>query len=211
MKRRYFYFLLPPFWGLGGIFGTLAFGQVSVELVGETYTPPQVSFTVSWGSKAPYDNKIWVLAQVSTGGIGQEERALIADVIVTGNATASKSIVAGERGFWLHTDGISGSATVTAALNFANDGKNFSWCVYAFDYPPKATLQPDDTYQLRGTRPFKVNGEALIPPDANVYSGGLILSFTDATDGPGIWDCMGGRLGSEAACAELEAGRLGTN
>jgi uncharacterized protein (TIGR02145 family) len=179
MKKLYFIFLLLPLWGLGGLFGNFAFAQVSVELTGETYTPPQVSFTVSWGSKAPYDNKIWVLAQVSTSGIGSEDRALITDVSATG---ATASTVTGHRGFWLETAGDNGSATVTATLNLADGVEHFNWCVYAFDYPPNAVFQSDGSYRLRGSPPFTINGYITEP--TNTFASTCITSFTDATDNP---------------------------
>jgi uncharacterized protein (TIGR02145 family) len=184
MKKIYFIFLLLSLWGLGGLFGNFAFAQVSVKLIGETYTvPPQVSFTVSWESKAPYNNKIWVLAQYSASGIA-EERALITDVIATGAATASTSIAANYRGFWLHTDGsINGSATVTATLSIADGVEKFNWCVYAFDYPPNAVLQADETYQLHGSPPFTINGN-ISEPTNTFGPGTCITSITDATDNP---------------------------
>jgi hypothetical protein len=179
MKKLYFYLLLLFFWGLGGLFGNFASAQVSVELIGKTSTvPPQVSFTVSWGAKAPDDNKIWVLAQVSTSGIGSEERALITDVIAIG---ATASTVTGRRGFWLETSGDNGSATVTATLELGVE--RFNWCVYAFDYPPNAVSQPDGSYQLRGTPPFTINGD--ITEHSNTFGPGTcITSITDATNNP---------------------------
>jgi hypothetical protein len=185
MKKLYFYALLLPLWGLGGLFGTFAFAQVSVELMGKTYTdPPQVSFTVSWGAKAPYDNKIWVLAQYTktdASGIGQEDRALITKVSATG---ATASTVTGHRGFWLETSGSNGSATVTATLGLAPGVEKFNECVYAFDYPPNAVPQCDNTsYQLRGSPPFTINGDII--EHSNTFGPGTyITSITDATDNP---------------------------
>jgi hypothetical protein len=180
MKKLYFFLLLLPLWGSGNF----ASAQVSVELTGKTYTvpytvSPQVSFTVSWETKAPYDNKIWVLAQYSASGI-VEDRALITDVSATG---ATASTVTGHRGFWLETSGDSGSATVTATLKLADGVEQFNWCVYAFDYPPNAVLQSDGTYQLHGTPPFTINGDITEP--TNTFGlGTCITSFTDATDNP---------------------------
>jgi hypothetical protein len=217
MKKRYFNFLLLPLWGLGGLFGNFASAQVSVKLMGETYTvPPQVSFTVSWGAKAPYDNKIWALVQyakVSASGIGPEARALVTAVSkVAGAGTVSTVPEADHRGFWLKTPGNNGSATITATLSLASGVEQFNWCVYAFDYPPNAILQPDGTYQLRGTKPFKVNGGNLAA-DAGVYSGyPPITAFTDATDCPGIWDppCTPGSIGNAGACIGFNAGKIGS-
>jgi uncharacterized protein (TIGR02145 family) len=178
MKKLYYFLLLLPLWGFGGLFGNFAFAQVSVELMGKT--PPQVFFTVSWGTKAPYNNKIWVLAQVSTSGIGSEERALITDVIATG---ATASTVTGHRGFWLETSGDNGSATVTATLNLADGVENFNWCVYAFDYPPNAVAKAEGGYMLRGSPPFIINGD--ITEQSNTFGPGTcITSITDATDNP---------------------------
>jgi uncharacterized protein (TIGR02145 family) len=179
MKKLYYFLLLLPLWGSGGLSA-----QVSVELTGKTYTmPPQVSFTVSWGSKAPYNNKIWMLAQytkVSASGIGAEDRALVTEVSATG---ATASTVTGHRGFWLETSGSNSSATVTATLKLADGVENFNWCVYAFDYPPNAVSQPDGTYQLRGSLPFTINGNISVP--TNTFGPGTcIMSFTDATNNP---------------------------
>jgi uncharacterized protein (TIGR02145 family) len=172
MKKLYYFLLLLPLWGSGGLSA-----QVSVELMGKT--SPQVFFTVSWGAKAPYNNKIWVLAQVSTSGIGAEERALVTEVSATG---ATASTVTGHRGFWLETAGSNGSATVTATLDIAPGVENFNWCVYAFDYPPNAVLQSDGTYKLRGTPPFTINGDPVL---TNTFGAGTcITSITDATDNP---------------------------
>jgi hypothetical protein len=183
MKKLYFFLLLLPLWGLGGLFGTFASAQVSVELTGKTYTPPQISFTVSWGSKAPYNNKIWVLSQytkVSASGIGPEDRALVTEVSATG---ATASTVTGHRGFWLETSGGSGSATVTATLSLASGVEKFNECVYAFDYPPNAVWQCDNTYQLRGSPPFTINGDII--ERSNTFGPGTsITSITDATDNP---------------------------
>jgi uncharacterized protein (TIGR02145 family) len=184
MKKLYFYALLLPLWGLGGLFGNVAFAQVTVELAGKTYTapytaPPQVSFTVSWGSKTPYD-KIWVLAQYSASGKGAEDRALVTEVSATG---ATASTVTGHRGFWLETAGDNGSATVTATLSLAPGVEHFNWCVYAFDYPPNAISQPDGTYQLRGSPPFTINGN-ITEPTNTFGPGTCIESITDLTDNP---------------------------
>jgi uncharacterized protein (TIGR02145 family) len=193
MMKKLHLFLLLSLWGLGGLFGNFAFAQVSVELLGKTSTaPPQVSFTVSWGAKAPHDNKIWVLAQYSASGIA-EDRALITDVGATG---ATASTVTGHRGFWLETAGNNGSATVTATLGIASGVGSFNWCVYAFDYPPNAVSQSDGTYQLRGSPPFTVNGDKLADGVKTFGAGTCITSITDATDNPaGIapiaW-CSGG-------------------
>jgi uncharacterized protein (TIGR02145 family) len=173
MKKLYYFLLLLPLWGSGGLSA-----QVSVELMGKT--PPQVFFTVSWGAKAPYNNKIWVLAQVSTSGIGAEERALVTEVSATG---ATASTVTGHRGFWLETSGVNGSATVSATLGLAPGVEHFNWCVYAFDYPPNAVLQPDGSYQLRGSPPFIINDD--ITEYSNTFGPGTcITSFTDATNNP---------------------------
>jgi uncharacterized protein (TIGR02145 family) len=165
------------------LFGNFASAQVSVELTGKTYTPPQISFTVSWGSKAPYNNKIWVLSQytkVSVSGIGPEDRALVTAVSATG---ATASTVTGHRGFWLETSGSSGSATVTATLSLASGVEKFNECVYAFDYPPNAVWQCDSTYQLRGSPPFTINGD-IIERSNTFGPGTYITSITDATDNP---------------------------
>jgi uncharacterized protein (TIGR02145 family) len=173
MKKLYYFLLLLPLWGSGGLSA-----QVSVELMGKT--PPQVFFTVSWGTKAPYNNKIWVLAQVSTFGIGSEERALVTEVSATG---ATASTVTGHRGFWLETSGSNGSTTVTATLSLASGVEKFNECVYAFDYPPNAVWQSDGTYQLRGSRPFIINGN--ITEHSNTFGPGTcITSITDLTDNP---------------------------
>jgi uncharacterized protein (TIGR02145 family) len=179
MKKLYFYVLLLSLWASGGLSA-----QVSVELIGKiSIVPPQVAFTVSW-TKAPYNNKIWVLAQyakVSASGMGAEARAIITEVSATG---ATASTVTGNRGFWLEADGNNGSATVTATLSLADGVENFNWCVYAFDYPPNAVLQSDGTYQLRGSPPFTVNGDKLADGVKNFGAGTCITSITDATDNP---------------------------
>jgi hypothetical protein len=173
MKKLYYFLLLLPLWGSGGLSA-----QVSVELLGKTNNV--VSFTVSWGTKTPYDSKIWVLAQYSASGMGAEDRALITDVSATG---ATASTVTGHRGFWLETSGSNGSATVTATLDIAPGVEHFNWCVYAFDYPPNAVLQSDGTYQLRGSPPFTINGDITV--HSNTFGPGTCIeSITDLTDHP---------------------------
>jgi hypothetical protein len=145
--------------------------------------------------------------------VGTWSRALVTGATVTAGIGAA-STATGNRGFWLHTgDSNSGSATVTATLQLQQGVLQFSWCAYAFDYPPHAVLQTGGSYQLHGTPPFNVNGNALEPPEAATYSGiPPITAFTDFTGCPGIWDdpCFPGSIGVPAACsAGFTAGNIG--
>jgi hypothetical protein len=105
---------------------------------------------------------------------------LVTGVSATG---ATASAVTGYRGFRLETSGNTGSSTVTATLSLADDVEKFNWCVYAFDYPPNAVLQPDGTYQLHGSPPFTINGD--IEKTTNTFGAGTCIeSITDLTGNP---------------------------
>jgi hypothetical protein len=209
---------------MGGLFGNFAFAQapqVSVTPAGATYSlsAPQVSCTVKWTEK-PYNGQIWVIADyVKVEGastVGTWSRALVTGATVTAG-TGTASTATGNRGFWLHTgDSEKGSATVTATLQLRQGVLQFSWCAYAFDFPPHAVLQSGGSYQLHGTRPFRVNNVDLVPWDAGTYSGNpRITAFSDFTGCPGIWEdyvdpCFPGTIGAPAACSTgFTAGNIG--
>jgi hypothetical protein len=87
-------------------------------------------------------------------------------------------------GFWLEGNASTNySATITVQLT--NVPAKFNWCAYVSDYPPNAVIN-GNSYTLKGTPPFKVNG-TLLGTNITSYSGNCITSITDATDCPGLF------------------------
>jgi hypothetical protein len=172
MKKLYFYFLLLPFWGLGA---SSAWAQ-NVQLIGSNFDTGAVTFTVDVGAATP----TWVLVEYTTDpspNLATMSRATFTnETIIPSDAG---TLAAEGRGFLLTSN-----ATITATLSGVN-GSRFSWCGYAFGAPPKAVLQSDGTYQLRGTPPFIVNGVTLADDVKTFGPGTCIESFTDFTYNPG--------------------------
>jgi hypothetical protein len=170
MKKLYFIFLLLPLWGLGGF----SYAQ-SVKLIGSHFDTGAVTFTVDVGAATP----TWVLVEYTTDPSPTSaimSRATFTDVSI--NPPSAGTLAAEDRGFLL-----TGSATITAKLSGVSG--RFSWCGYAFGTPPKAVLQSDGTYQLRGTPPFIVNGVTLTDDVKTFGPSTCIESFTDFTYNPG--------------------------
>ncbi|MDR1406199.1 MAG: hypothetical protein LBI89_03240, partial [Prevotellaceae bacterium] len=162
--------------------------QVSITNMAADYTARQISFTVAWTEK-PHDNKIWVIVDYikveNAAAAGSWSRAEIGGLpAATGSATAAT--VSGNRGFWLHTSGGSGSAGVTVTLSLAAGVDKYNWCAFALNYPPEAKMKADGGYDLKGTPPFTItyNSGSSTVTGANTFDAGCITAITDATDNP---------------------------
>jgi hypothetical protein len=170
MKKLYFYLLLLPFWGLG----TSSACAQSVKLNDSNFDTGAVTFTVDVGAATP----TWVLVEYTTDPSPTSaimSRATFTDESI--NPPSAGTLAAEGRGFLLTS-----SATITAKLKDVSG--RFSWCGYAFDVPPKAVAQPDSSYQLYGTPPFRVNGVTLADDVKTFGPGTCIESFTDFTYNP---------------------------
>jgi hypothetical protein len=168
MKKLHFFFLLLPFWGLGGF----SYAQ-SVKLLGEDFTSHEVTFFVDISPAT----STWVIVEYTTT---PHDPTNMSRATFTGSVTftpsGAGSLAAENRGFWMTS-----SATVTAKLEDVS-GK-FSWCAYAFDAPPNAKVNPEGGYTLRGTPPFTINGN--IEVSAGTFGPGTCIeSITDFTYNP---------------------------
>ncbi|MDR2358442.1 MAG: hypothetical protein LBD87_01400, partial [Prevotellaceae bacterium] len=79
----------------------------------------------------------------------------------------------------------SGTYNGTVTVTLGNVPAKFNWCAYVSDYPPNAVIN-GNSYTLKGTPPFVVNGSSL-GAGVTSYSGGCITSITDATGCPGLF------------------------
>ncbi|MDR3134363.1 MAG: hypothetical protein LBU42_10175, partial [Prevotellaceae bacterium] len=180
--KKIFFSLLFPLWGLGGLSA-----QVSVSNMATDYPASKVSFTVTWTAQ-PHNDQIWVIVDyikvqdASTAG-NTWKRALVT-AVARNSGTGSAATVTGQRGFWLHTSGSSGSANVTATLSLDSGVQQYNWCAYALNYPPEAKIKAEGGYDLYGTPPFTVNGTTLLAGNTTFGPGTCITSLTDATDNP---------------------------
>jgi uncharacterized protein (TIGR02145 family) len=169
MKKLHFFFLLLPFWGLGGF----SWAQ-SVKLIGSDFTTGAVTFTVDVGAATP----TWVIVEYTTDPSPTSaimSRATFTEASCT--PSSAGTLAAEGRGFLLTS-----SATISAKLSGVSG--RFSWCGYAFDVPPNAKLKPDGSYSLHGTPPFIVNGAILTAGETTFGPGTCITSITDFTYNP---------------------------
>jgi uncharacterized protein (TIGR02145 family) len=170
MKKLYYFLLLLPLWGSGGF---SVYAQ-SVQLIGSDFDTGAATFTVDVGAATP----TWVLVEYTTDPSPTSaimSRATFTDVSI--NPPSAGILAAEDRGFLLTS-----SATITAKLSGVNDSR-FSWCGYAFNVPPNATVNPGGGYTLRGTPPFIIDG--YIEVSAGTFGPGTcITSITDFTYNP---------------------------
>jgi hypothetical protein len=167
MKKLYFIFLLFPIWGLSS-----AWAQ-SVKLLGSNFDTGAVTFTVDVGAATP----TWVLVEYTTDPSPTSaimSRATFTEALCT--PPSAGTLAAEGRGFLLTS-----SATITATLKDVSG--RFSWCGYAFNAPPNATVNPEGGYTLHGTPPFTINGN--IEVSAGTFGPGTCIeSITDFTYNP---------------------------
>jgi hypothetical protein len=187
MKTKFFFFAM--------LVSVAASAQnVQVESISSTYTgTPIVKFRVAWTGTRTYrhNTKVWLFIDYrkveNDAPVGNWTRALVTSTLTVNSLPASTATLepGNDSGFWLH--GVNGdySATVTVPVTLATDVTQFSWCAYATDYPPNVVAHSSNSYTLRGSRPFVVNGSTLTA-DQTTFSG-TITSFTDATGAPGIF------------------------
>ena len=168
--------------------------NMQITTISATYTTsPVITFKVEWTGARGYrhNTKVWVFVDYrkveNNAPAGNWMRAAItATPAVNSTPASTASLVPGNnKGFWLH--GMDGdySATLTVPLELTADVTQFNWCAYVTDYPPNAVVQGNNSYTLRGSQPFVINGTTL-PVSQTTYSG-TITSFTDATGAPGLF------------------------
>jgi hypothetical protein len=153
--------------------GFSAYAQ-SVKLIGAEFDTGAVTFTVDMGAATP----TWVLVEYTTDPSPTSaimSRATFTDESIT--PPSAGTLAAEDRGFLLTS-----SATITAKLKDVSG--RFSWCGYAFNAPPNATVNPEGGYTLHGTTPFIVNGDTLAAGVRTFGSGTCIESITDFTYNP---------------------------
>jgi hypothetical protein len=171
--------LLFPLWGLGGWGFCLSAQSVTITPIGANYSNKTVTFRVSWSGSFSPDNRVWVwidycpVAGVTPAGtFGPTRIDGVTPIDKVSNITL--------RGFFVTAN----PTTVTATLNTTQ--AKFNWCAYGSGAPPRAELQPDGSYLLKGTPPFVVND---VPLDASLtsYSDGCIETMTDLTGHPAAY------------------------
>jgi uncharacterized protein (TIGR02145 family) len=138
MKKLYFFFLLLPLWGFGGI----AHASVTVKLLDTDFTNKTVTLHVEYDNAV--NDRVWVwiyLCDMQTMFQPAE--------ISAASATSGSVLYISTQGFFV----TSSPATVTATLSNALD--QFSCCAYGSDAPPNVT-DNNGTYTFKGTPPFIV-------------------------------------------------------
>jgi hypothetical protein len=136
MKKLYYFFLLLPLWGFGGI----AHASVAVQVLGTDFTNKTVTLRVEYDNAV--NDRVWVWIYLCSMQ-GMFEPAVISEA--TGDNVAYTST--NMRGFFVTAS----PATVTATLSNATG--RFSCCAYGSDTPPNITLS-NGTYTFKGTPPF---------------------------------------------------------
>jgi hypothetical protein len=142
--------------------------------MGQNFDNGAVTFTVDVGAATP----TWVLVEYTTDPSPTSaimSRATFTDESIT--PLSAGTLDAEGRGFLLTS-----SATITAKLKDVSG--RFSWCGYAFDAPPNATVNPEGGYTLRGTPPFIVNGVTLAAGETTFGAGTCMETITDFTYNP---------------------------
>jgi hypothetical protein len=171
MKKIFFFFAM--------LASIAASATVTITPLSTDYANNKVTFRVSW-TGTPYNNRVWVwvdLCPVTGTSPGTFAQAIINNPSAT--AGSITTVAGNTRGFYVTTN----PSTVTAILSNATG--QFNWCAYGSDYPPNATAA-NETYILKGTPPFIINGNTTLGSGVNTYSGGCITSLTDQTGYPGI-------------------------
>jgi hypothetical protein len=199
--------------------------NMQITPISATYTSsPVIQFKVSWTGARTYRHniKVWVFVDYrkieNNAPAGTWTRAAVTDTPAVNStpSTTTATLVSGnDKGFWLN--GVDGdySATLTVPLTLAAGVTQFNWCAYATDYPPNVVIHGGNSYTLRGSPPFVINGSTL-PTSQTTYNA-TIHSFTDATGAPGLfpaalndhvneWGCIAGLVANEyAVCVEPSA------
>jgi uncharacterized protein (TIGR02145 family) len=138
MKKLYFFFLLLPLWGFGGI----AHASVSVQVLGTDFTNKTVTVRVEYANAVNDRAWVWIYLCSMQGMFQPAE-------ISAASATSGSGLYlsTNTRGFFVTAS----PATITATLN--NASGQFSCCAYGSDTPPNATVN-NGTYTFKGTPPF---------------------------------------------------------
>jgi hypothetical protein len=181
--------------------------NMQITPISATYTTsPVIKFKVGWTGARTYrhNTKVWVFVDYrkieNNAPAGIWTRAAVsATPAVSSSPASTATLVSGnDKGFWLN--GVDGdySATITVSLTLVAGVTQFNWCAYATDYPPNVVPQGNNSYTLRGSRPFIINGSTLTASQTT-YSG-TIISFTDATGAPGRFPAALNERPNEMGC-----------
>jgi uncharacterized protein (TIGR02145 family) len=138
MKKLYFFFLLLPLWGFGGI----AHASVAVQVLATDFPNKTVTLHVEYDYAV--NDRVWIWIYLCSMQ-GMFQPAEISAASATSGSVLYLST--NTRGFFV----TSSPATITATLSNAPDP--FSCCAYASDTPPSATVD-NWTYTFKGTPPF---------------------------------------------------------
>jgi uncharacterized protein (TIGR02145 family) len=138
MKKLYFFFLLLPLWGFGGI----AHASVTVQVLATDFPNKTVTLRVEYANAV--NDRAWVWIYLCSMQ-GMYQPAEISAASVTSGSV--QYVSTNTRGFFV----IASPATVTATLSNAPD--QFSCCAYGSDTPPNMT-ENNGTYTFKGTSPF---------------------------------------------------------
>jgi hypothetical protein len=193
MKKLFITSLLLFLIGSGSFLFAQGTRVVEIQSLGVDYgaEPPTVTFAVYWLTQpvgAMHRDTVWVFVDYALvdddGTVGQWTPASLTTVAPpVGAGTVVPGSLNG-RGFYLAGNPLGAfSSTLTVTLSTDLNGKKFSWCAYATDYPPIAT-EGNGHYVLHGTPRFIVN-DSVLPPGVKTYDGGCIESLSDATGCPG--------------------------
>jgi hypothetical protein len=195
MKKLLFFFAM--------LASVAASATVTVTPISTDYVAKKVTFKVAWTStpSAPYNNRVWIWIDFCPVTGTQPAATFSPATITSPTKTGGNGTITGlnGRGFFIVHAATNAGTTVTATLSNAS-GK-FNWCAYGSDYPPNAASYTSNTYTLKGTQPFIINGTTV---NNNKFSGASITSLTDATGYPG---CIGrdGAVSTLSCCTGLTA------
>jgi hypothetical protein len=157
---------------------------VKITPIGANYGDKTVTFRVSWsgGAFTPVD-RVWVWIDFCPVTGVTPSVSFSPASIYSVNATNGGSVDASSlngRGFFVTTN----PTEVTARLS--NAYLAFNWCAYGSGTPPRAELQPDGSYLLKGTPPFTItyNAGASTTTNEDTFNLGCITAITDLTGNP---------------------------
>jgi hypothetical protein len=138
MKKLYFFFLLLPLWGVGGV----AHASVAVQVLATDFPNKTVTLRVEYDNAVNDRAWVWIYLCSMQGMFQPAE-------ISAASATSGSVLYVSTntRGFFVTAS----PATVTATLD--NASGQFSCCAYGSDAPPNITVN-NDTYTFKGTPPF---------------------------------------------------------
>jgi hypothetical protein len=141
MKKLYFFFLLLPLWGFGGI----AHASVTVRVLDTNFSDKTVTIHVEYDNAV--NDAVWMwIYFCSTQGMFEP-----AEISAASATSGSVQYIATKKhGFF-----VTASPTIVT-VTLSNAPGQFSCCAYGSDTPPNAT-ENNGTYTVKGTPPFIEN------------------------------------------------------